>query len=62
MEGIFDVYWMNNIMDKTYVNCNLDIVGIKDMSNIIYIYIYITDISDYIDYIEFVEDIDTDVK
>jgi len=58
MEGIFDVYWMDNIMDKTYVTCNLDIISITDMSDIT----DTTDISDYIDYIKFVEGIDTDIK
>jgi hypothetical protein len=58
MEGIFYVYLMDNIMDKTYVSCNLDIISITDMSDIT----DTTDISDYIDYIKFVEDIDTDVK
>src|SRR6266480_3197120 len=52
MEGIFDVYWKDNIIDEIYVSCNLDIISITDVS----------DIYDYIDYVKFVEDIDIDVK
>jgi hypothetical protein len=58
MEGIFGVYWMDNIVDETYIGCNLDVISITDMSDIT----DTTDIYDYIDYIKFVEDIDTDVK
>jgi len=58
VDGIFNVYLGNNMIDETYVSYNLDIVSITDMSDIT----DTTDISDYIDYIKFVEDIDIDVK
>jgi hypothetical protein len=58
MKGIFDVYWMDNIIDEIYVSCSLDIINITDMSDIT----DVTDIYDYIDYVKFVEDIDVDVR
>lgn len=50
IDGITNVFMVNNIIEQVSLSSNLDVSCITDMSNIV----DTTDVSDYIDYISFV--------